>query len=244
MKDSLVLITGGVSGLGLEIVKALKKKCINTKIYATCSKKIISYDLIDLSFYEAIYENIDLRDKSGIDTLLEKTKHLQFDLIIFNHNVSVYKNLEKKPVNEITEEIMANLIAPCLILKNHIKLNQKQKILFILSHICFMYNPGFSIYRASKSFLDSLSKNLTFEYPQSIFIRAYPGAIDTNFQKNNQYTGLSLFKKNQPEVIANKILLALSNKRDFIAPRDRLIRFIDAILPFWVIHFLYKFLIK
>ena len=244
MKANSVFLTGGMSGLGLEIAKEIKEINPKSKIYTTCSKPANAYPQKNQLIFELVIDETDLRSANKIDILLEAIENLSFDLIILNHNVSTYKKLSEKNPKEIEGEILANILASSLILNRLMKKNGPRDIIFILSHICFMFNPGFSIYRASKSFLDSLSKNLAFEYPGINFIRAYPGAIDTNFQDNNNYNGLSIFKKSSANLIAKKILNSLTQKRDYICFRDRIIRFIDAILPFSITKFLYKAIIK
>lgn len=222
-----VIIIGAGSGLGNELLKELEKK---KDVYAFTSKDILNdkYFKLDLNNFNQKY----------FEDCLEKIKN--FDEVYYLSNFSKYENfLDIKPEN-LANYFNFNFLNFSLIIQSILKKNEKVNIKLILSHINFMFNSNFEIYRAQKIFQKTLMDNLQIQNKDLKVDYFYPGAMDTNFVKNNSYSGLSIFKKQNPNEIAKKIILG----RKIFKYSDWFLYFFYNIFPNRFVIFFYKFIIK
>lgn len=215
------IIIGGGSGLGAEIFKELSK--IN-KVYCFSSKKKTYINLINLDIQKFKKSINQIKEIKEAYFLCNLSKHQAF------LNISK-QNLEKY--------VKFNFLNFSLIIQALIKKNNAIHIKLILSHINFMFNRGFSIYRSQKIFQKTLLDNLQIENKKLLVSYFYPGSMKTNFSKNNNYNGISFFNKQDANEVAKKII----DGKKFSKFSDFILYIIYNLLPNVVIINIYKIII-
>ncbi len=222
-----IVVIGSGSGLGREIVNILKEK----------------HNVISFSSKNAEGENlnfIDLNNFSQEDFESKLLNIKNIDELYYLSNLSEYKKFDSIDQEKFQKFINFNFLNFCLLVQSVLKVNRKIHLKIILSHINFMYNRGFSLYKAQKIFQKNLLDNLQIEFPEIKVSYFYPGAMDTDFVKNNNYTGLSLFKKQSPHLVAKKII----NNNSYSKFSDLIIHLIYKIIPSSFLIRAYKKLFK
>ena len=164
-KSQVVLITGGTSGLGLEISQHYIKLGYKTVILSK-NKRLLKKNFSNNK--NAYVISIDLRNlkliKKKIKHIIKKFKKI--DILINNAGIASSSHLVKTDENKIIDVIQTNLIAPILlcreVLKN-MKKNNYGRIINISSGGSVNCAPGYLAYSASKSGLNTLAKTLSKE---------------------------------------------------------------------------------
>jgi short-subunit dehydrogenase len=220
-----IAIIGSSSGLGFEIYNLLKK---NNKVFSFSSsnkKKFIKIDLHKLNLKK--FRN-DLK-RIG-----------QINEIYYVSNYSFHKKIKNYEDKDFQKLSQFNIINFCKIIKILVEKNKSLKINMILSHICFMYNYGFVFYRSHKLFQKVFLQSLQIEYPKLEINFYYPGAINTDFVKNNNYKGKSVFKVISVQKVASMII----KKKKFINFHDQIFYFFYKVLPEKFIFKFYSLVLK
>ena len=192
-----VLITGGTSGLGLDIAKHYIKLGYNTIILSKNKKMLKKYFSKSKNAYPI---TLDLRNlnliKKQILKIIKKFKRV--DILINNAGVATNNNLLKTDDEKIKDVINTNLIAPILLCKQvliNMKKNNFGRIINISSGGSINCAPGYLSYSASKSGLNTIAKTLTKECKgYNIKINTFsPGPCKTKmFPKNPLSTKLCI----------------------------------------------------
>lgn len=182
------LITGGSSGLGLEMARQLKEKDYNLILVARDAEKLnrvseqlaskpgtgsirtISCDVSDDEAIEAAFKS-ELKADEHIDFLVVNAGITTIDLLKDYENVSA-----------ITRDLKVNLlgaIATTYLCMSHLK--QDSHILFVSSGFGLVGAPGYSLYCASKAGLNNFADALRREVKdRGIHVHVTcPGDIDT-----------------------------------------------------------------
>lgn len=192
-----VLITGGTSGLGLDIAKYYLKLGHNTIILSK-NKKMLKKNFNKFKNAHPIY--LDLRNLYQIKKIILKiiTRFKRIDILINNAGVATNSELLKTDDERIKEVINTNLVAPILLCKEvlkNMKKNNFGRIINISSGGSVNCAPGYLSYSASKSGLNTIAKTLTKECDGfNIKINTFsPGPCKTKmFPKNPLSTKLCL----------------------------------------------------
>jgi short-subunit dehydrogenase len=213
-----IIITGGLSGLGYNLVKILSENEEN-KIF------ILSREREHISTFnsnvEILFCDINLIDKVDYNfkKIVEITNN-QIDILICNAAISNSNSY----LNEISFEsfkkvINNNFISHVYLIKKilPIMLNRNNgHIVNISSGTGIFGIQKLSAYSCSKSALQSLFESLHFEYKKNniYFKNFFPGMIDTNFEKkNNILNNLDLYKKKDPFKAAQYISKNIMSKK-------------------------------
>ena len=187
-----ILVIGCGSGLGKEIFRLLKKEKKDVQGFSSLNSKNLNYlNLKSLNLNKLKKQINSIKDLNEVYYLSNLSKHESF-LKISENNFNKFINF--------------NILNFAKFLQVLLKKNEKITINIILSHICFMHNYGFSIYRSHKLFQKNLLQSIQIECPKIKVNYIYPGAIKTNFVKNNKYSGKSIFKPKDPKIIAKLII--------------------------------------
>ncbi len=218
-----VLITGGASGLGKELVKSFNKKGYNV---------VFTYFKVkpdnDLKGIKGIY--CDLSNEKDINELLKKVKSI--DILINNAAVEYTKDLYEKKKKDFLYTMEVNLIAPFLLsreLGKRMYENKYGKIINISSNNSInKYDSSTVDYDVSKAGLNILTKVLAKEFAPYVNVNAVaPGWILTDKVKelddnlDNVLTAeeskkILVNRFATPEDICNLVLFLASDKANYI----------------------------
>lgn len=182
----LALVTGACSGLGLALCRLLASKNIPLFITARDPKKLsaLAQEVQPQITYVA-----DLGDRKSRHGLVETIQHHAPDLIINNAGFGLYGDALLHTTFEQLEILEVNGSALLEItLEGARALKQKKKrgtILNVSSAAAFFTYPTFSVYAASKAFVNQFSQAFDAEMsPYGIrILTVCPGQIDTSFRE-------------------------------------------------------------
>jgi len=189
-KYKLALITGATSGIG----KALSVALANEKVSLILTGRDQS-QLSQLASYLRPHVNVtficaDLMNQNDLEKLKNLINEKTPDLVINSAGIGLYGDaltyetysqlkildVNARALTEITLEAARSLKSK----------NKKGTILNISSAASFFTFPSFSLYAASKAYVNSFSQSLDAELRKDkirVFV-ACPGQVDTNFGKN------------------------------------------------------------
>lgn len=218
------IIIGSGSGLGLELYKQLSR---DQKVYGFSSKKINEFNFkrLDLINFDVTKFENDLAN-------IGEFKEVYYLPNLAQHKI--FKNLNNDEVNQFINFNFNNYL---LILKSLINLNSQFHFKMILSHINFMFNSGFAIYKSQKIFQKEILDNLKIENPKLKVSYYYPGAMNTNFAKNVGYNGIKISKPIDVKKVAYEIV---HKDRKIFSLMDWTSYFIYSMLPREIVILIYK----
>lgn len=186
LKSKLALVTGASSGLGKALCEALAKRQIPLIIVARNETR-----LKELSLNLGVLTHIHVADLSQPEErkkLIHLIQQKQPDLIINNAGFGLYGPVLSHPLSEMHQMVEVNIQALMelsiegarTLMKNH----QKGTIVNISSAAAFFAYPTFSVYAATKAFVNRFSEGLDAELKlQGIrVLTVCPGQIDTAFR--------------------------------------------------------------
>lgn len=163
-KSDTVLVVGGTSGIGLEIVKIFSKE--NHKVYVFGRD---SSELDSLNLQNIFFNKVNLRSLSEVE---EKCKDVisrepnGIDIIVNSAGVFFLKDCEELTVEDYNKMFDINVRAPIFITKFFAKSMKKKgrgKIFNIGSSSCYNGGKLSSLYCASKHALLGYSKSISDE---------------------------------------------------------------------------------
>ena len=169
-----ILIVGGSSNIGRELIKKLSKK--NYEIFITFNKnKLRSKDK-----KEIIQFKLDITSNTQIKNLVKKIKKLKifFDKIIFLQGQLAGKSLDDFNTNDIRKNLDINFTGQVILLKKIKKQINKNCLIIFISSISAVRGSYDPIYAASKGAIVSFVKSLsTWWAPEIKSICLLPGVI-------------------------------------------------------------------
>jgi short-subunit dehydrogenase len=205
LKNKTAIVTGGNSGLGLQIVKELKKKKCRVIVVGRKNSDLIC----------------DLRDYKQIKALEKKIDKV--DILINCAGIGAHQKLEEHDPENVEDIIKTNLLGTIymtqLILPKMI--SQNSGTILNVSSTSGLMTGGYgseSVYMASKygvsGFSEGLKKEMEAEKNNIKVIGFYPGGMKTEFfSKNGQEKDTSSFM--DPNEIA-KIIVFILERPDSI----------------------------
>lgn len=198
VKDKVILVTGGGSGMGRELVFNLLSK----------GAKVIAIDINELALQETIAlvgkENtslktfvIDITNKDSVENLVDKSIALYgfVDGIINNAGIiQPFVKLNDLSYEAIERVIKVNLYGTLYITKAflpHLLSRPQGHIVNISSMGGFLPVPGQTMYGATKAAVKLLTEGLHSELSKtSVKVTVvFPGAIHTNIMGNSGLVG-------------------------------------------------------
>ncbi len=228
---SNVLITGGTSGIGLELARH----------YARCGHRVVAVgrrnpdELAEPLPHDCVYCQADLSKSNAAEIVLQTLRDSSIDcldLLIHNAAVGFIGQPTDQLQNSICELLATNLMAPielshaCLPLlsKGHFKTGspalktsspRRGKIVFVSSVVSRFASPDFAVYAATKAALDGFARSLRIELRNAIDVQViHPGGTRTGFHaKSGAATGFNVERFPAAEQVAEKMARAIKGRR-------------------------------
>lgn len=240
------VVTGASKGLGFAYCKELLKKGYHIFGVSRDASNILSLqkDYPDLKIQ---YCNLDLSVIENVYKLYQLTEELNVTILINNAGFGILGDFQESDINTELNLINVNIVALTvlskLFLQRFLRYNYG-RIINISSMAAFIPGPGFSVYYASKAYVQSLSVAINYEIKsQKTRVRVVsvcPGLLKTEFFNRAKASAATKNKgKTLPiidlDVYARKSLKkALLTKKDFI------------VIGFWnrLAYFNLKFMFK
>jgi 3-oxoacyl-[acyl-carrier protein] reductase len=182
-----ILITGGASGLGNAITRALAKDRANT-IYFTYNSSLHKAQLLENEFINAIALKCDFKIPAELNALISKIDELKIDVLINNaYSGSPIKTyFHKMTKDDFYSEFMFNTMPTILLTQACItgfRKNKSGKIITILTSYLINTPPtGSSSYVANKAYLASLVKSWAAE---NIKFNISSNSVSPSFMQTN-----------------------------------------------------------
>jgi len=182
--EKKIIIFGGSSGIGFELVKYY----LNKKFYVFTTYNKSKRDLLKFKkvYRDKLYfRKVKLENKISIKNFSLEIKRLSkdFDVLILNAIHSFRrKSFDKISLSDFNKSIDFNYLSNVYLLKNLSFLfkNRKFKIIHISSLVSKNGSWGLSNYGPIKAAIDNLFKCLKYEYKGFVTFKSiYLGAVNT-----------------------------------------------------------------
>ena len=189
--EKKVLITGGSSGIGLELAKCFARDGYEILLAASNEEKLLKAKQILEVYQMPIYTYvIDLAKQGAAKQLyrrIRKDGH-RVDVLVNNAGIGTIGSTEQISIEEDEALMVLNMMTPVILTKLFLKEMYKRhsgRILNVCSTGAYQPGPYTASYYASKSFLLSYTKAVRYEAKkQGVSICALcPGTTDTGFFK-------------------------------------------------------------
>ena len=183
----LALVTGASSGLGKALSLALAKQ--NVPLILVARREDLLHALASELPPSTIVHRCDLSNPNDRKALIQLIHEKAPDLVINNAGFGLYGLTLSQPLSELKEMVDVNIQALMEVTLEGARALQNSKrkgtILNISSAAAFFPFPTFSVYAATKAFVNCFSEGLDAELqPRGIrVLTVCPGQVDTNFRK-------------------------------------------------------------
>jgi uncharacterized protein len=194
MQMKTVLITGGTSGIGLELVKLFIKDAYQV-VVASRSKRMPP----DPEYKNVVYIQSDLSEPGSAKKLHAQleSRNISIEVLVNNAGFGDFGDFALSDLSRQTDMIQLNVATLTelthLLLPNII--DSKGKILLVASTAAFVPGPYMSVYYATKHYVLAFAEALSEELKnKGVSVTALcPGPTSTNFKKAAHIKGASLF---------------------------------------------------
>lgn len=189
LQNNTVLITGGSSGVGLELAKKLIEKGNKVIICGRSQKKL---DDAKTKRPEIEIFKCDLSKHEECERLAQwvKEKHSDCNILINNAgitHVSEFRN-DNEILDKIKLEIHTNVLAPVILTKLFIPIienNPNPKLINISSLLAYVPKAEYPFYSSTKAALHSFTQTLRMQMKKSKVdvLEVFLPSVDTPFHK-------------------------------------------------------------
>lgn len=223
----LALITGASSGIGLELARVFAKNDFDLVVVSN-SEKLENAARILRQYEVDVYEvTADLATEEGVEKVYSRLTSLgrPLDAAVLNAGVGVGGEFSSTNFEEEKNLMNLNMVyLVCLakkVLQDMVKRNEG-KILFTSSIAAEMPGPYYSVYAASKAFVQSFAEALRYEMEdtkKNITITSLqPGATETEFfeRAGMEDTKVGESEKDDPAKVAEQGYEALMSGKDHV----------------------------
>jgi len=248
------LITGGSSGIGLEIARELAARGYNLLLISNQSEALNASKKQLESNYSVSFDTFhcDLTDADSAHKIFLMTKELGIEVEILVNNAGILlfsevAGLENSRIQAILQLHVHTPVMLCKLFGKEMKKRQSGYILNVSSISAVMPYPGISLYGPTKTFLRYFTRSLRHEmkiYGISVTC-LLPGATLTGLYDPNKIN-LSLALRTgimqTPEFVARKAVRALFRNKPECVPGwiNKLTVMLLPLIPRSLIYFIHK----
>ena len=231
------VVTGGSSGIGLEIARLLAKRGYDLILVARRKNRLLK---IKKSFekkysIKVVPMEVDLSNEKNCLEFFDKVKAYPIKVWVNNAGFGELGRFEDIPLDQEVEMIHTNIIAAHIFTKLFIKEIKEGYILNIASVSGFQPDPMMATYGATKSYLLNLGLSISYElrrHKNKVYLTTVcPGPVRTEFNKvaNTDFALKSMSAKR----CAKEALRGLFNKKPLIIPGNdiKLLRVLSKFAP-------------
>ena len=233
-----VLITGGSSGLGLELARIYAKQAVEVIITGRDLEKLekAQNELKKVSNCTIVAKQINFASIPDLKEFITEIENV--DLLINNAGQHLAKSVKETTISEYVEMINANFFSPVLLTNSLISSPSLQKVVNILSTTAVCGRKNLSAYSSSKSALWAYTRSMRRQKGNAIqFLEVIPSTFKSNLFRNAD-TGRNetVHKSNanilESEEVARRIVKAERSGKDilFIPFKARLFLLLESVL--------------
>ncbi|WP_064093949.1 SDR family NAD(P)-dependent oxidoreductase [Rossellomorea aquimaris] len=215
------VITGGGSGLGLELGKRLSQQGFHIFILGRTldTLKKAASDIQEIGG-EVSYATVDLRSNSDIQKVCENHLHNHnIQLLIHNAGVGYFGAFKDSNEEELESMFETNALGPIRLTKALLDQldSNNSTILNIISTAGLRGKKNESLYVASKFALRGFGESLQKEYEDSSLriVNAYMGGMDTPFWDESDHIS-DRSRLRSPEEVAEIIVDQYKKKNEIV----------------------------
>ena len=226
----VALITGGSSGMGLEFARQLAGRGYDLLLVSNKEDDLAkAYEELVREYKVQIQTRFqDLSEPRAADDLFAwcQGKDILPDVLVNNAGMFFFKELEVSDLDRI--QAMVNLHVTtvtrlCILFSQAMKERGSGRILIVSSMAAKLPTPGITIYSATKAYLRSFGKSLSFETkPYGVSVTTVcPAAIATplyNLKEKWLRLGVRVRLIHTPQWLVRRALKAMFKGRRLISP--------------------------
>jgi short-subunit dehydrogenase len=240
LKNKIVLITGGASGIGklmgqlvLEkganlVIWDFNREALDTTVAALGKAGKVAGYCVDITNTGLVMET----------AAMVKSKHGIVDVLINNAGIVVGKYFHEHTTREVEQTMAVNALAPMQVAREFLPGMMAQNsghICNIASSAGLISNPGMSVYAASKWSVIGWSDSVRLEMKK---LKKQVGVttVTPYYINTGMFDGVrSVMPILNPEKVARSIISAIEHQRIFLSMpwSVRLVRFFQGLLPVW-----------
>lgn len=224
-----VLITGGTSGIGFELVAKLSAAGYSV---IACGRSQATLDAANRQIPKARFVQADITTHEGRGRIVSLAKEQGASILINNAGIQNAITIGSGKSKAIAEEIEVNLTAQMILTDMMIPVLRAQKdpkIVNILSALALAPKKSAPVYCAAKAGFMVFTRSLRDQLNNSgISVMAvYPPLVDTQMTKGNTATD-----KISPSDCADEIVTGIENNaRDLYIGKAKLLKVLHSVFP-------------
>ena len=234
LSAKIILVTGGGSGIGLELTRQLIALG-NTVVICGRNAEQLEAAAQRTGASAVAGDVTRAEDQERILATIAE-RHGRLDLLVNNAGIFLAYDFAGDPrtLQNVETEIAINATAPLTLTRRALPLlkNSAQPgVLFVGSGVAFVASPGTPVYSGTKSLLHHVAQTLRHQFkPHGIAVfEAMPPVVDTDMAK---VLKSDTFKKMQPADLVRGILDGLRrNQTEMLLGQSRQIKWLSRIAP-------------
>ena len=234
LSAKIILVTGGGSGIGLELTRQLIALG-NTVVICGRNAEQLEAAAQRTGALAVAGDVTRAEDQERILATIAE-RHGRLDLLVNNAGIFLAYDFAGDPrtLQNVETEIAINATAPLTLTRRALPLLKKSAqpgVLFVGSGVAFVASPGTPVYSGTKALLHHCAQTLRHQFkPHGIAVfEAMPPVVDTDMAKALKS---DTFKKMQPADLVRGILDGLRrNQTEMLLGQSRQIKWLSRIAP-------------
>ena len=227
--NQTALITGGSSGMGLEYARQLAGRGYKLILVSNRQEELDAAAKALKSQVDVITRFQDLAVTNAADNLFTwctQEAGILPDVIINNAGMFFFKELQPEDIDRVQAMLNLHIVTVtriCILFGNAMKQRGSGYILNVSSMAARIPAPGITIYSATKAYLKSFGKSLSFELkPYGVGVTTVcPAAIATplyRLSEDKMRLGVRLGLIKTPQWLVKRALRAMFRRRRVVSP--------------------------